>query len=88
MEWEVEYIKKLNFWVDDSLYKAILHGFYATANKVWKETIDSNELNLPETIEEEEMEEEKKEGQKGEEGKLTFLRNKLRTFSEHTGKSS
>jgi hypothetical protein len=46
---------------------------------------------IPSAVEEEEWDEEKKETEKspkGEEGNLSFLKNKLRKFSEHTGKTS
>lgn len=31
---------------DYTCFKAVLQGFYATANKVWKDTIEEHDLNI------------------------------------------
>jgi hypothetical protein len=70
--------------LNDSFYKAVLQGFYATANKVWKETIETNFKSLS-NAEDDQEKINQEEDQAG--GKLDYLKNKWRRFRENESKS-
>ena len=62
----------------------MLQGFYATANKVWKETIETNLKSLS-NAEDDQEKINQEEDQAG--GKLDYLKNKWRRFRENESKS-
>lgn len=62
----------------------MLQGFYATANKVWKETIETNFKSLS-NAEDDQEKINQEEDQAG--GKLDYLKNKWRRFRENESKS-
>jgi hypothetical protein len=62
----------------------VLQGFYATANKVWKETIETNFKSLS-NAEDDQEKINQEEDQAG--GKLDYLKNKWRRFRENESKS-
>jgi hypothetical protein len=61
-----------------------LQGFYATANKVWKDTIEEQDLNLnflkPPSFEE------KNEMEMEEESNFQYIKNTLKSFTKSSSK--
>ena len=70
--------------LDYTCFKAVLQGFYATANKVWRDTIEEQDLNVNFL----KPSEEKIEGEMEEESNFQFLKNTLKSFTKSSSKKS
>lgn len=73
-----------SYFLDYTCFKAVLQGFYATANKVWKDTIEEQDLNL--TYLKPTLYEEKKNDDLEEESNFQYLKNTLKSFTKSSSK--
>ena len=73
----------MNFFLDYTCFKAVLQGFYATANKVWKDTIEDHDLNLNFLKPSMEM---KSEIELEEESNFQYIKNTLKSFTKSSSK--